>query len=158
MIKVSFFNLIVILILLLFLNNLDNTIYITKYVSNIPFDTKLYNTIEEMENNTEIKKKTEIKNTEIKKKTEIENTEIKQNTENINKNTNAIKDIKINNLILDSQNKIKELSNKIKQLTLNIDSNSKKINNNNSIIEKNKTDITSNNERLDKIYNYEMKL
>ena len=147
MIKVSFFNLIVILILLLFLNNLDNTIYITKYVSNIPFDTKLYNTIEEMENNTE-----------IKKKTEIENTEIKQNTENINKNTNAIKDIKINNLILDSQNKIKELSNKIKQLTLNIDSNSKKINNNNSIIEKNKTDITSNNERLDKIYNYEMKL
>lgn len=129
MIKVSYFDIIIISLLLLFLSTINNTIYLTKEFSNRP----LYNTIEHM-NDEEIK--------EIK-------SNIQKNTHDIQDNRDNLTVIKLNSLIIQSQNKIKELTNTIKNLT-------NTVNENKNNILSNKNNIKINHTKLDEIYNFKM--
>lgn len=127
MIKVSYFDIIIICLLLLFLSTINNTIYITKESSNIPF----YSNIEHMDNDTS------------------NDTKIKELESNIQKNTDDINTVKLKSLIIQSQNKIKELTNTIKTLTTRVDENKKDI----TI---HKQNIDENDKKLDEIYNFKM--
>lgn len=127
MIKVSYFDIIIICLLLLFLSTINNTIYITKESSNIPF----YSNIEHMDNDTSNDNK------------------IKELESNIQKNTDDINTVKLKSLIIQSQNKIKELTNTIKTLTTRVDENKKDI----TI---HKQNIDENDKKLDEIYNFKM--